>query len=99
MTIVTTRRQAPRQKRVVQKIVTGDRICVHCGYNLFGQEIFREEHYSMLVVRCPECATIASVQDNPLVSRWASRWGAVLAALWFVVVFGAGQELKSCRLL
>lgn len=66
----------------------GDRLCVRCGYNLTGQAILRELHYQMLIVRCPECATVASVQEYPLLGRWATRWGLVLAGLWVVVLLG-----------
>jgi hypothetical protein len=72
----------------VHAIVTGDRMCTGCGYNLVGQQIVREDHYSMLIVRCPECSTIASVQEYPLLGGWASRWGALLAALWFIFLIG-----------
>jgi hypothetical protein len=72
----------------VARIVTGDRFCTKCGYNLIGQTIVREEHYAMLIVRCPECATVASVQEYPLLGSWSVRWGAILAALWFIVLLG-----------
>ncbi len=64
----------------------GDRLCVKCGYNLSGQHIVRESHYNMLIVRCPECGTVASVQEYPLLGRWAGRWAVVLAALWALCV-------------
>ncbi len=70
------------------KLVTGDRICTKCSYNLIGQQVVREEHYSLLIVRCPECATVASVQEYPLLGGWAVRWGVVLAALWCVLLIG-----------
>jgi hypothetical protein len=61
-------------------------MCTRCGYNLIGQRIVREKHYAMLIVRCPECATVASVQEYPLLGGWARRWGVVLAALWFILL-------------
>lgn len=64
----------------------GDRLCDRCGYNLIGQFVIREPHYNMLIVRCPECGTVASIQEYPLLGRWATRWGVVLAALWFVLL-------------
>lgn len=64
----------------------GDRLCDRCGYNLVGQFVIRESHYNMLIVRCPECGTVASIQEYPLLGRWAGRWGVVLAALWFVLI-------------
>ncbi len=69
------------------KLITGDRICTKCSYNLIGQQVVREEHYSLLIVRCPECATVTSVQEYPLLGGWAVRWGVVLAALWCVLLF------------
>jgi hypothetical protein len=66
--------------------VHGDRLCIRCGYNLLGQPVVRERHYEMLIVRCPECGTVASIQEYPLLGRWANRWAALLAALWFLVL-------------
>ena len=63
--------------------LVGDRLCTKCGYNLTGQPVKREAHYDMLIVRCPECATVASLQEYPLLGRWAGRWAMLLAALWF----------------
>jgi hypothetical protein len=68
--------------------VTADRLCTTCGYNLAGQMVLLEPHYRLLIVRCPECGTVASVQEYPLLGRWANRWGAVLAALYFIVLLG-----------
>jgi hypothetical protein len=76
------------RRREEPKIVTGDRFCTQCGYNLIGQQVTREEHYALLIVRCPECATVASVQEYPLLGGWAVRWGAILAVLWFIFLVG-----------
>jgi hypothetical protein len=67
-------------------------MCASCGYNLTGQPVMRESHYQLLIVRCPECATVASVQEYPLLGRWANRWATFLAALWLLmlVIFWAG---------
>jgi hypothetical protein len=67
-------------------ILVGDRLCVTCGFNLAGQSVVREPHYRMLIARCPECATVASLQEFPILGKWAMRWGGVLAAAWFVVM-------------
>jgi hypothetical protein len=56
---------------------------------LCGQPIVREAHYNMLIVRCPECATIASLQEHPMLGRWATRWAVVFAGLWLVVLLAA----------
>lgn len=76
----------PEAARV--SVLVGDRLCTGCGYNLTGQPIVREPHYQLLVVRCPECGVVASVQDYPTLGRWAGRWAAVLAALWFIGLTG-----------
>jgi len=67
-------------------VLVGDRLCTHCGYNLTGQAVLREPHYNLLIVRCPECAAVASVQEYPLLGRWANRWAAMLAGLWMLVL-------------
>jgi len=70
----------------------GDRICINCGYNLVNQPLVREPHYQMVIARCPECGTVASLQEYPLLGRWANRWSWVFAALWvlFLLVYFAG---------
>ena len=73
-------------------VLQGDRLCAGCHYNLTGQSIVRESHYQLLIVRCPECGTVASVQEYPLLGRWSSRWAAMAAAgflLFAVLLFAA----------
>jgi hypothetical protein len=85
----------PAEQRV--SMLVGDRLCVQCGYNLIGQTIMREPHYQLLIVRCTECGTVASLQEYPMLGRWANRWAAVLAAFWFlimlVLVMGGGAAI------
>ena len=50
-----------REQRV--SVIVGDRLCVHCGYNLTGQNIYREPYYELLIARCPECGSVASVLE------------------------------------
>lgn len=76
----------PASSETHASTLIGDRLCLKCGYNLIGQPIFREEHYDLLIVRCPECATVASLQEYPLLGRWANRWAALLAGLWLLVM-------------
>ncbi len=66
----------------------GDRLCTTCHFNLTGQLIVREGHYGMVIVRCPECSTVASVQEYPLLGMWVGRWTALLAAVWFIALCG-----------
>ncbi len=65
-------------------VLGGDRACVKCGYNLIGQPILREPHYQMVIVRCAECGTVASLQEFPMMSRWAKLTTAMFAG--FVLV-------------
>lgn len=65
--------------------IVADRLCIGCGFNLFGQPILREPRYQMHIVRCPECARVAALQEYPTLGKWAARWAAILAALWFVL--------------
>ena len=83
-TIISRRAlDSPGQAR---RVMTGDRFCTSCGYNLVGQEIVREEHYALLIVRCPECATVTGLQDYPRLGTWGARWGTLLAALWMILL-------------
>jgi len=65
-----------------------DRACIRCGFNLSGQPLAREPHYQLTIVRCPECSTVAGLQEYPLLGKWAGRWAALLAAVWFLVLIG-----------
>lgn len=67
-------------------VLVGDRLCIKCGFNFAGQPVVREPHYQMLIVRCPECATVASLQEFPVLGKWATRWGTILAAAWLVAM-------------
>lgn len=67
-------------------IITGHRLCATCRYNLTGQPVLREPHYGLLVVRCPECGTVAGAQEYPLLGRWVARWGLVVAITWYAVM-------------
>lgn len=62
--------------------LSGDRMCAKCAFNLNGQTVVREPHYGMLIVRCPECGAAAALQEYPLLGRWASRLGYIVAGLW-----------------
>lgn len=74
----------PHPERV--SVLYGDRLCTRCNYNLIGQPVLREPHYQLLIVRCPECATVASLQDYPQMGRWAGRWSVILNGLWLLVI-------------
>lgn len=66
--------------------IGADRPCASCGFNLHGQTITRDPHYAMPIARCPECGTVAALQEYPALGRWANRWAAVLAATWLAVL-------------
>jgi MFS family permease len=66
--------------------MVGDRPCTGCGYNLIGQPIVRDAVYNLLLVRCPECAVVASLLEYPLLGRWAARWARLLAAAWLLAL-------------
>ncbi len=68
--------------------LTGDRACAACGFNLVGQQIVREPHYGMLMVRCPECSAAAALQEYPSLGRWAGRLTTLAAAVFIAAVLG-----------
>lgn len=82
--LATTGARGPVEQRV--SVLAADRACTRCAFNLIGQSVVRESHYGLLIIRCPECGTVASLQEYPLLSRWANRWAALLAALWFLAI-------------
>ncbi len=68
----------------------GDRLCISCRFNLHGQPVVREPVYGMVLVRCPECGTPASLQEYPLLGRWPGRIAAALAAVWLLILLAGG---------
>jgi len=66
------------------RLITGDRSCVQCGYNLIGQAITQEPHYSLFVVRCPECGKVIPVHEYPAFTRSWRRIGAVVTVIWML---------------
>ncbi len=66
--------------------LVGDRACIKCHFNLAGQQILREKHYGMLMVRCPECGTPAALQEYPLLGRWATRFAYIMAGAWLAIM-------------
>lgn len=66
--------------------VVGDRLCIKCGFNLTGQPVMKESTYNLFIARCPECGTVASMQEYPALGKWANRWAAMAAALWLAVI-------------
>lgn len=82
-------RPAPAEKdgpRV--STIVGDRLCTDCGFNLTGQPVMKEPTYGLFIARCPECGAVASLQEYPLLGKWAGRWASLAAALWLLVLLG-----------
>lgn len=78
--------------------ILGDRVCSACGFNLHGQHIVREAHYGMLIVRCPECSTVAAMEEYPSLGKWARRLSvasAVLVIAGALVLFAFSVALLS----
>lgn len=75
-------------------VLAGDRACIACGFNLSGQTIVKEPHYGMFIVRCPECGVAASLQEYPLLGKWAGRLGAALVGVWVLGVL-AGAVIAA----
>lgn len=69
--------------------IAGDRPCLGCGFNLTGQPIVREETYNLLIARCPECGTVAPLQEYPMLGKWAGRLAALMACAFSLVLIGA----------
>lgn len=67
-------------------MLQSDRACIKCAYNLIGQDIIREPHYRMAVIRCPECGTVTTMQEYPLLGQWANRWAIALGVLWAIML-------------
>ncbi|MEQ8769493.1 MAG: hypothetical protein RIB60_03175 [Phycisphaerales bacterium] len=78
---------SPPREEILSTIV-GDRACATCGFNLYGQHVVREPHYGLIAARCPECGTLAALQEYPALGTWARRWAIVLSALWVVIMLG-----------
>lgn len=71
--------------------IRADRACAGCGFNLFGQTVTKEAHYGLAIARCPECGTVAALQQYPVMTHWVNRFRAILAGLYLLLllaVFG-----------
>lgn len=66
--------------------IRADRACIKCGFNLFGQSVYREPHYNLAIARCPECGEVAALQTYPVMSHWANRFRAIIAGVWVLVL-------------
>lgn len=66
--------------------IRADRACIKCGFNLFGQSVYREPHYNLAIARCPECGEVAALQTYPVMTHWANRFRALIAGVWVVAL-------------
>ena len=69
-------------------VIRGERYCTACSFPLLGQPVTRDPRYNLLIVRCPECGTAASLLEYPNLSRWATRLAALLAVVYAITIFG-----------
>ena len=67
--------------------IRADRACAGCGFNLYGQSVTKEEHYGLAIARCPECGTVAALQQYPAMSHWVNRFRLILAAIYIFLLF------------
>ncbi|MEM8757010.1 MAG: hypothetical protein AAGF47_04425 [Planctomycetota bacterium] len=77
-------------ERVGERVgeITGERPCVACGYSLRRQPIVREPNYGLLIARCPECGTVAALQEYPALAAGALRLRTLAALGLLLVVVG-----------
>lgn len=75
--------------------IRADRACAGCGFNLYGQSVTREEHYGLAIARCPECGTVAALQQYPAMTHWVNRSRMVLSAIYLLILlaFFAGGTI------
>ncbi len=71
-------------------LVRGDRLCQQCAYNLTGQPVLREQHYQMLIVRCPECGSVAAIQQQPVLAQWLGKLHGLWLVMWTLLILILG---------
>ena len=69
-------------------VLTTDRFCTGCGYNLIGQAIVHDEPSGLRMVLCSECGVAAPFHSYPMLRRptWMLRHIAIGSWLIFVVL-------------
>ena len=76
----------PAPAKTHEDQIRADRACIKCGFNLFGQSVYREPHYNLAIARCPECGEVAALQTYPVMSHWANRFRAIIAGVWVLTL-------------
>jgi hypothetical protein len=66
--------------------IRADRACIGCGFNLFGQSVTKEDHYGLAIARCPECGTVAALQQYPAMTHWVNRFRMIIAAIYVLLL-------------
>lgn len=68
--------------------IRADRACAGCGFNLYGQSVSREEHYGLAIARCPECGTVAALQQYPVMTHWVNRFRLIIGGIYIILLLG-----------
>lgn len=64
-----------------------DRFCDGCGYNLHGQQVWRDERLGIPVCRCPECGRHHAVQQGTTAAvLWLKRLTSVFVIGWVMLL-------------
>lgn len=67
-----------------------DLFCEHCGYNLHGQGVIRDERLGIMVCRCPECGRFhPAAYRTTAPSLWLGRLASGLLLLWILIILAA----------
>ena len=75
----------PSARPVALSTVETDLLCLHCGYNLHTQPVWRDERLGLFVCRCPECGRHANAAANTTVTAlWQRRVLPLAAVLWLL---------------
>ncbi len=75
---------APTSAAPISYIQT-DTFCDHCGYNLHGQVVTRDERLGILIVRCPECGKFLPAGHTTVAGNVAQhRRSIFLVVVWIL---------------
>jgi hypothetical protein len=87
MTDLASQPLAPQKPLERFEQLQTDAFCEHCGYNLHGQRIDRDERLGILVCRCPECGRYHPAAPRvSAASPWITRLGTALLLVWVIIV-------------
>lgn len=69
-------------------LVESDRYCDECGFNLRGQNVFRDGATRLLLVQCSECARLHPANSLTTNARgsWFRRLSGALLLVWVVAL-------------